>query len=263
MLVPDGSAATVVQRIFEEYLAEKSLQNIADGLTSDGIPSPGVRRGEPGRRAAGWSKGAVRSILVNPRYAGRATGGGDGGSSAAIGCRPIIPAETFERVDRIFAARRVGSTPHAATGGNRYLLRGMMRCARCNRLMQGTWNNGESYYRCRNPSAHSTHHPRNVYLREQAVVDPLLSWLGATLTARGLSRTLSASGAPDAGTHQWAVVDAASRRLRRLESASEEEHALFFRSLGMRLTYADASRTLRVKLQLESGVLTLRSELRV
>ncbi|MFI6355565.1 recombinase family protein [Streptomyces sp. NPDC050743] len=266
MLVPDDTAATVVQRIFEEYLAEKSLQDIAAGLTSDGIPTPGAGRSGPGRRAASWSKGAVRSILVNPRYAGYATGGesacGSGGGTA-MGCPPIIPAETFEQVDRIFAARRVASASHAATDGNRYLLRGMMRCARCNRLMQGTRNNGESYYRCRIPSDHLAEHPRNVYLREQAVVAPLLSWLGAMLTARGLSRALSASGAPVPGVHQLAVVDAAGRRLRGLRSASEEERAEFFRSLGMRLTYADASRTLRVKLELESGVPALRSELHV
>jgi site-specific DNA recombinase len=55
-----------VRRIYEEYLAGRGLKQIAHRLNEEGIPSPSA-----GRRGSGsWAPGAVRTILLNPRYRG-------------------------------------------------------------------------------------------------------------------------------------------------------------------------------------------------
>jgi Recombinase len=50
---------------------------IADGLTHDAVPSPSAydRARNAHRNGQGWSKGAVRAILTNPRYTGVAVWG--------------------------------------------------------------------------------------------------------------------------------------------------------------------------------------------
>ncbi|MFB7503149.1 recombinase family protein [Streptomyces broussonetiae] len=228
VVVPDEAAASVVCRIFSEYVGGKGFQDIAEGLTADGICSPSTHAhqsvGESAGHSAGpasgaaWSKGTVRSILVNPRYAG--------GPSAAF--QPIVPAAVAERVTELFAARRAGSG-RPLPSGRTYVLRGLVRCTWCHRLMQGTHNNGESYYRCRlgasAPASGRDEHPRNVYLREQAAVGAVLAWL------RGVR----------------AAVHEVGRGLRALPDVPGEEHAALFRSLGLHMTYTDTSRTLRVK----------------
>ncbi len=60
----DEEQSVVVRRIFAEYLAGKSLKDIANGLTADGIPTA---RGKPR-----WSSERVLSILTNEKYKGDA-----------------------------------------------------------------------------------------------------------------------------------------------------------------------------------------------
>jgi len=62
-----------VARIFSEFLAERGLFTIAEGLTRDGIPSPSAhdRARNSHRSGVASSKSAVRAILTNPRYTGR------------------------------------------------------------------------------------------------------------------------------------------------------------------------------------------------
>jgi hypothetical protein len=178
-LVPDEPAAATVRRVFDDYAAGKGLARIAVELTADGIATPTARQGER-EPSSGWSKGTVRSILVNPRYAGEPVPGKAHQPVAAL-----VPIEVIEQVRATFAGRSSERVPSPG----RYLLRGLIRCAHCNRLMQGTWNNSEPYYRCRlpaepaagqQPDRQPRDHPRNVYLREGRVVDLLSSWLPAT-----------------------------------------------------------------------------------
>jgi DNA invertase Pin-like site-specific DNA recombinase len=72
-LAIDEQTAAVVRRIFAEFVEGAGLFAIADGLTRDGIPSPSAhdRARNPHRSGVAWSKGAVRTILTNPRYTGR------------------------------------------------------------------------------------------------------------------------------------------------------------------------------------------------
>ncbi|MFE6776511.1 recombinase family protein [Streptomyces sp. NPDC057702] len=222
-LVPDERTAPVVRRIFDEYLDDRGLQVIAEGLTADEVPSPGSHGPRTGEGAA-WSKSAVRAILVNPRYAGHPSANGHDQGAAL--CTPVLSSEVFDRVRERFEARRTRPERAApATAARAYALRGMVRCARCNRLMQGTWNNAEPYYRCRFPAEYATanqiEHPRNVYLREQSVLGPLTSWLRS------------------AAAPQWRLpAPRATEGHVRLEA---------FRALGVRMVYDDATRLLRVK----------------
>ena len=54
-----------------------------------------------------------------------------------------------------------------------YVLRGRLYCGFCDRRMQGQYNHGVAYYRCRYPKeyalANHVRHPGNVYLREADV----------------------------------------------------------------------------------------------
>ncbi|MFT2015042.1 recombinase family protein [Streptomyces sp. 796.1] len=224
-LVPDERTAPVVRRIFDEYLADRGLQVIAEGLTADEVPSPGSHGPRTGDGVAAWSKSAVRAILVNPRYAGHAAAGGCGKGAAV--CTPVLPSEVFERVRDRFDARRTTRTETDPGGAaaRAYALRGMVRCARCNRLMQGTWNNAEPYYRCRFPAEYATanqiEHPRNVYLREQTVLGPLTSWLRS------------------AAAPHWRVP-----ALRTTEGRARLDA---FRAMELRMVYDDSERLLRVK----------------
>ena len=60
----DEEQAIIVRRIFSEYLAGKSLKEIAVGLTMDGIPTP--------KGKTQWSGARILSILSNEKYKGDA-----------------------------------------------------------------------------------------------------------------------------------------------------------------------------------------------
>lgn len=71
-LAEDDAAAVIIRRIFAGYIRGLTQQQIADGLTRDGVPSPADHaREDPGHRAGtAWSRGQVGKILRNWRYAG-------------------------------------------------------------------------------------------------------------------------------------------------------------------------------------------------
>jgi site-specific DNA recombinase len=66
LAVVNETEAPIVRRIYDEYLAGRGLKQIAHRLNTDGAPAPAA-----GRRGSGsWASGAVRTILLNPRYRG-------------------------------------------------------------------------------------------------------------------------------------------------------------------------------------------------
>ena len=60
--------------------------------------------------------------------------------------------------------------------------------------MQGLWANEAPYYRCRFPSeyalANKVGHPRNVTLRQDAILRPLDAWLASKFGSSHLAPTL-------------------------------------------------------------------------
>lgn len=132
-VVPHEKA--VVQRIFREYEAGSSIQQITRALNASGIPTP---------RGGQWRMCRVHSILKNRKYAGdlvmqkyytkdhitHAAVKNDG-STVPIYIvpdhhEPIVDREQFERVQRILAMRNM-----SGGRGNQYPFGDMLRCPRC------------------------------------------------------------------------------------------------------------------------------------
>lgn len=229
----DPYAAEVVRRIFAEFLAGKGYFAIAEGLTIDGISSPSAYDPARNRHRCGiaWSKSAVRAILLNPRYTGRQVWNKQRkrevlidvhnvalGHETKMGWNPqdawvwsddivnpqIIDEETFTAVQRVMAARGRGPARHKPHRARRsYVLRGCLHCGICQRRMEGSWNNGEPYYRCRFGEeyalANHVQHPRNVYLREAAVLPRMDTWLGKYFAPHRRAETIAAIAAAVGG----------------------------------------------------------------
>ncbi len=232
-LAIDEAAAEVVRRIFAEFLAGYGIYAIAERLTAEGIPCPSAH--DPGRNrhrcGLAWSKGAIRAILMNPRYTGRQVWNRQRKDEVLIDITdvalghmtkmrwndaanwiysdeivhpPIIDDDTFGQAQQLLAAksaRHVVRRPR--TSPRAYVLRGVLFCGICHRRMQGTWNNDQPYYRCTFPSEYARtnqiHHPRTVYLREIEVVPELETWLTSALDPARLPATIEdlAAARPD------------------------------------------------------------------
>ncbi|WP_131769183.1 recombinase family protein [Candidatus Protofrankia californiensis] len=221
--------APVVVRIFTEFVSGRGLFAIAEGLTRDGISCPSAH--DPARNShrtgAAWSKGAIRAILTNPRYTGRQVWNRQRkdevlldvedvslGHTTKLRWNPtdtwiwsentahpaIIDPKLFTDAQQLLARRGRGpgdqKTPRTR---HLYVLRGAFHCGICQRKMQGHWVRNAAYYRCRYPQeyalANHIHHPSNVYVREDAVLPALDTWLATTLTPPRLTDTLDAMAA--------------------------------------------------------------------
>jgi hypothetical protein len=237
-----------VQRIYAEYLRGFGIFAIAQRLTAEGIPSPAaadpVRNSH--RCAVAWSKGALRTILINRRYTGRQVWNKQRkqetlidvdvdvddvalGHTTKLMWNPesswvvseelvhprLVSDEVFEQVQLRLASRGPSTPRESGTRGRHpYALRGLIRCAACGRKMQGAWNRGRAQYRCRFPGeyalANKIEHPLAVYLREDAVLGPLDAWLA---TALALPHCAALARSEDLEPSVDPVVDAAHRQL--------------------------------------------------
>lgn len=100
----------------------------------------------------------------------------------------------------------------------------------CDRRMQGRYNYGDAYYRCRFPQeyalANQVPHPRNVYLREDALTDPLDTWPASAFAPHRIAQTITAmAGAhplnhpPTTGTAAQAIINECDAKLERYRAA--------------------------------------------
>ncbi|MFI6244432.1 recombinase family protein [Micromonospora sp. NPDC050795] len=181
-LTPDPRTAPIVRQIFHKFLTGSGLYAIAEALTSNHVPCPSAhdRARNPHRSGIAWSKSAVRVILTNPRYTGRQVWNkqrtdevlldvddvalGHTGVmrwnprdkwviSKEITHLPTIDEATFEQAQTLLARHRLGLDipQRQRRARNPYVFRGLIYCAACNRRMQGQYNHGAAYYRCRFP----------------------------------------------------------------------------------------------------------------
>ncbi|WP_370026309.1 recombinase family protein [Planotetraspora sp. GP83] len=247
-LAPDAVTAEVVKRIFTEYAAGHGLFAIAEGLTKDGILSPAAQDPQRNRHRSGiaWSKYAVRAMLLNPRYTGYQVWNKQrtdevlldvedvalghtskmrwNGKDAWVWSdkpvhEPLIDMEMFERVQEIMGGRGRGPAvhkPHRAR--HDYILRGCVFCGVCQRRMEGHWANKMPYYRCRFPQeyaiANKIRHPRNVCLREDAILPSLDHWLALEFSPGRIQTTIDALLAvADVPKADAALVEEANRRI--------------------------------------------------
>ncbi|MBS2538394.1 recombinase family protein [Catenulispora sp. NF23] len=210
-LEPHPDYAPVVKRIFAEYLRGRGFYAIAEGLTRDGILSPS--QADPQRNShrtgEGWSKGAVKAILENPRYTGRQVWNkqrkdevlldvknveqgyetklrwNDEGSwvwSDKVVHEPLVSVADFEATKKVRAAHGHDRTTRERTRTQHfYVFKSRLWCGLCGRKMQGQQNHGKPNYRCRYPKdyalANHVQHPDNVYVKEEDVLPVLDQWL--------------------------------------------------------------------------------------
>lgn len=155
----DPEQATTVRRIYDRFLAGDSLQQIANGLTADGIPTP------MGRTV--WQASVVQSILSNEKYKGDALLGKTYVEDCIskkvrvnTGERPqyyvennhpaIIDAATFARVQEELARRaskrkvkQTGTTTEQGKYCGKYALTELLICGECGTpYRRCTWNVG-------------------------------------------------------------------------------------------------------------------------
>lgn len=221
-LDPDPSTAPTVRWIFAQRLAGHSVARIARALNEAGVPCPSAA--DPGRNThrtgAGWTLGAVTTILENPRYTGRQVWNRQRTDSElvdpanvtlghksvqrwnlpdgwVISSRPAHPAlvseADFIAAQDVSAAR--GPVPHDELVLRRYLLAGLLACGLCGRRMESAWSNGKPAYRCRHgrtsAMAPDPARPKNTYIREDKLLPhlPALHLLLTTPAVRVRRRT--------------------------------------------------------------------------
>jgi site-specific DNA recombinase len=253
-LEPDPVTAGVVARIFNLFLSGHGYYAIAEQLTSEGILSPAGydRARNPHRPGRAWGKSAVRAILRNPRYTGYQVWGrqrrdemlvdvddvaaghltrmrwNDAARwvwSTQLTHQALVDTATFQAVQARIATRSPRSSRTPRTTPRPYLLRGRLRCALCQRRLQGQWIHAEAYYRCRYPAEYAAasgfHHPRSVNLREADVVGPLDAWLAELVSPANLDHTCqtlaTASRSDPTGDHRRAAEQMLADCRRRLD----------------------------------------------
>lgn len=131
-LVPDE--AEVVRQVFTRFAAGDTLRGIARALTDAGVTT---RRGRP------WNPSSIRTMLTNPRYAGRAVYQGVETGKPG-GWVPIVDDDVFDTVQALLSdttRRKQESTARKHLGSGLYL------CAVCDEPVSA-WSGGR--YRCRN-----------------------------------------------------------------------------------------------------------------
>lgn len=144
-LIPDE--AETVARMFEAFAAGESLRGLADRMRESGIPT---------RRGGKWNPSSIRTMLTNPRYAGRAVY--QGKTIDADAAWPAIVSEDLFAIvqaklnDPRRRTNRTGSTHRKHLGS------GLFRC-RCGGVMQ-SWSGNR--YRC---------HDSGHYMRSMKPVD--------------------------------------------------------------------------------------------
>ena len=162
-LTPVDGEAAVVRRFFEQAASGELPAAIARWANARGHRT----RGSGSKRECPWSSRAVLRVLRNPVYAGGLQGEGAWVQGAQPG---IVTREVFDAVQALASGRRTRHPRPRPRGENRadpFLLRGLVRCTRCGRLMTTSMSRGLSaasdgrprrgeqecprYYRCRGP----------------------------------------------------------------------------------------------------------------
>lgn len=160
-LAPDEETGGIVQRIYGEYLAGKGLTQLARELNEEGIPSPKqykINKGILHKSFAGkeqvWLPTTIQQILKSETYAGVLSSGAYEQGPPGSGKRVFVPEEARVRVENAHPAiidrdtyREVQERMKRKKQGEvqRFLLKGLVRCGECGRLM--TRERGR--FRCR------------------------------------------------------------------------------------------------------------------
>jgi site-specific DNA recombinase len=254
LLVKDPICGPVVTTIFDWRVRLKmTYWAIAERLNADLDRYPPPTRVPATSAPRRWRLATVRKILHNPKYTGHMvwnrTSTRTGLTIRAKKRSRALPAdqwvwsdkpthdalvdlETFRRaqVDNAAGAEgsRQGPLGAAETEGRTYTLRSYLRCPHCNHRMNGTMSGGLVYYNCPGPrddtgklKANHAEHPASVYLREDAILPPILNAIGQRVFGpdrRDLMTAQLAATPKFKAEENQAAQEAAKRHLAQVES---------------------------------------------
>jgi site-specific DNA recombinase len=148
-LVIVENKAKVVRKIFDLYVKSNlSMRSIVNKLNDEKIPVPSPN--SPRRiHFTGWRRDAVRNIIDNQIYTGKRMIGQKLGPIAEFKCPPIISEELFKEAQQK-KEERFTLTYNPGRMKRDYLLRGLVRCAKCGFLMfprfKRVGENKQEYY---------------------------------------------------------------------------------------------------------------------
>lgn len=147
-LVVNDLEAIVVRELFSLYEQHRSAMTVARLLNKAGRATKHHRANNGNVRAGrSWTKDAVLRVLRNPVYAGIMSCGDELHDSEH---EALIDRDRFRRVQATLDARTGAKQDHGRSPD--YLLRGILRCARCDGAMTpaSTRRGGKEhrYYRC-------------------------------------------------------------------------------------------------------------------
>jgi hypothetical protein len=130
-LIPEE--ADVVARIYDWFLAGRSLSSIARELTAELIPTAGGGR---------WTSTKVARIIDAPRYAGLRVGAGrilcEPDGAPVLGTwKPCVSHADWEAA-RALRGTALQSARDSRLTARHYPLTGLVRCGRCGRRMVGS-----------------------------------------------------------------------------------------------------------------------------
>lgn len=139
--------------------------------------------------------------------------------------------EAYEQVQLRLRAQGPKSTGRVTVRRRHdYALKGLLFHDVSGRRMQGNWNHGKAHYRCRFPNEYAIgnelDHPLAVYVREDAILDPLDAWLAEVFSPGRVddSLTMLESAQPDIALAQEdarRVLADCERKLTRHRAALE------------------------------------------
>ncbi|MHB0939602.1 MAG: recombinase family protein [Armatimonadota bacterium] len=150
-LVIDEKSAATVRDIFARTRAGETLMQLAQWLNAAGIPTGFQLRGSKGgeARLGVWHNSAVRKILRNDIYTGsHAYRARDDEMVTVPG---IITREEYEEAQAAIVKNRTEAKRNTR---HDYLLRGLLRCGRCGRVItckmvsRPAGQKASYYYRC-------------------------------------------------------------------------------------------------------------------
>jgi site-specific DNA recombinase len=244
-LVPEPVRAQIVLKIFEDYcLHGMGLGEICDKLNRDldRYPPPQRNRKDEMPLRPTWSRSQIQAMLRNPKYTGYNVWGRHDKRrdrpfqrprdewvwSPTPTHDPLVPRELFELVEE--RARRHEHATKEPSGryrqregrrpGRLYVLRGRVRCALCDRRMEGTYQRDSKWYRCRfstsrgQVAADVAGHPRALQIKEELILDELLDFMGRRLFGPARLRLLRDDLARTIAD-DWREHDAELQRLER------------------------------------------------
>lgn len=159
-LTPDEETKGIVQRIYREYLSGRGYAELARELNGEGIPSPKQHKINNGFLHGGkevsfkeksaevktcfWLPTTLQQILQNETYTGVLSSGAYKNGPLGSGKRVFVPEAERVRVENAHPAiidrdtfrevqERMKKKKHG--GAQQFLLKGLVRCGECGRLM--------------------------------------------------------------------------------------------------------------------------------